>query len=455
MAPGRRSSREVERPVPAWCGAGSGVQPSAVCPSGRSVRGMNILWLKTELLHPVNRGGRIRTFNMLRALRQSHRITYLTLDDGTGDRDAATLASEYCDELDVVPFQTTPKDSLRLYGDLLVNLFSRLPYAMAKYSSVEMRRRVERRVAEGGYDVLVCDFLAPSLNVPRELSCPTVLFQHNVEAAIWERHTKVASSPVRRWYFGEQWRRMKRIEGPACRRFDHVIAVSEADVETLRRDYGLDSVSWIPTGVDVEYFRPSGDRLQSSHELVFTGALDWLPNEDAIQYFVDSILPLVQSVIPDVRITIVGRNPTMRIRQLAKRITALNLVGPVPDVRPYLERASVFVVPIRIGGGTRLKIYEALAMDKPVVTTSVGAEGLPISHGVHALFADGPQAFADAVVSLLREPDRAAQLARAGGGFVREEFDWNTVADAFAETCVEVVGRKATGRRLNSAGEYL
>ncbi|MEZ4415208.1 MAG: glycosyltransferase [Gemmatimonadota bacterium] len=401
---------------------------------------MRILWLKTELLHPLDKGGRIRTYHMLKALKRDHHITYLTLDDGNAAPDAIERASEYCHELDRVPFRTTPKDSPRLYGDLLLNVFSRLPYAVAKYRSREMEARVRRQVASGRYDVLVCDFLFPSRNVPGGLGCPTVLFQHNVEAAIWERHTQVSRSRLRRTYFGSQWRRMRWIEGRECRRFDHVVAVSEADAHKMEADYGLPSVSWVPTGVDTDYFKPSHGPPAGSRELVFTGAMDWMPNEDAIVFFAEEILPKVRARVPDAQLTLVGRNPTERIRRMAEASAGLELVGRVPDVRPYVERAAAFVVPIRIGGGTRLKIFEAMAMERPVITTRVGAEGLPVEDRSHVRFADEADAFADVVVELLEDEEEARRLGGAGAAYVREHFGWDRIAEAFAAICEDVAG---------------
>jgi hypothetical protein len=219
---------------------------------------MHILWLKTELLHPVDKGGRIRTYNMLRALRREHQVTYLTLDDGLAAPDAAEQSTEYCHALVRVPFAPASKGSARFYADLAVNLLSPLPYAVARYQSPTMRAAVERAVARGDVDVVVCDFLAPSLNVPDGLRAPTMLFQHNVETMIWERHAQVAAHPVKQWYMHEQYRRMRRHEAAECRRFDHVVAVSPQDAEVFRRDFGVSSVSDVPTGVDTAYFRRQG-----------------------------------------------------------------------------------------------------------------------------------------------------------------------------------------------------
>jgi sugar transferase (PEP-CTERM/EpsH1 system associated) len=414
---------------------------------------VHILWIKTELLHPVDKGGRIRTYNMLRELRRSHRVTYLALDDGHASPEAMQRAGEYANEVVRVPFRTREKRSAGFYGELLANLASRLPYAIAKYRSPELTRRLEACVARGDVDVVVCDFLAPSLNVPDSLSAPTVLFQHNVEAVIWERHAANAGNPLARVYMKEQWRRMRAFEASECRRFDHVVAVSEQDRATFQRDYGMTRVSAVPTGVDTEYFSPTGKVERNPRELVFTGSMDWLPNEDAIVHFAHAILPLIRTRLPDVTLTVVGRNPTPKLLALAEQQLGVTVTGSVPDVRPYLERAAAFVVPIRIGGGTRLKIYEAMAMGKAVVSTAVGAEGLPVTSGTDVLLADDPQPFADAVISLLESPETAAELGRRAQEWVRAEFGWAMVARRFAEICETAAHEwRTTGRGASGPG---
>jgi polysaccharide biosynthesis protein PslH len=407
---------------------------------------MNIVWLKTELLHPIDKGGRIRTYHILRHLCNSHRVTYVTLDDGTADADAQQRALEYCHELVVIPFRTAPKRSLTFYSELLTNAFSQLPYAIAKYKVPAFTAAI-RQVARKA-DVVVCDFLFPSVNVPDDLGVPVVLFQHNVEAQIWERHAEHARGTLARAYMREQWRRMRRFEARECARFRHVIAVSDQDAELLQREYSLDAVPAVPTGVDTEYFAPSGSVTRARNELVFTGSMDWLPNEDAMQWFVADILPLVRSQVPDVRLSIVGRTPSAVVRALGERNADVAVTGSVPDVRPYLERGSIFIIPLRIGGGTRLKVFEAMAMGIPVVSTRVGVEGLPLSDGVEYMAADSATEFADALVRLLRDPLRAAALADAAATRVRSEFGWAEVARRFAEICARSAGSPhvATGR---------
>lgn len=407
---------------------------------------MHILWIKTEFLHPVDKGGRIRSYQMLRALKRHHRITYVTLDDGTAAPDAEKLALEYCDIVERVPFAPPARGSLGFWLDLARNALSGLPYAVSRYRSAALRERIVEVCRGGDVDVMVCDFLAPSLNVPDDLGVPTVLFQHNVESMIWERHAQVAANPVKKGYMRKQWRRMLRHERSECRRFDHVVAVSPQDADVFQRDFGLAEVSHVPTGVDTEYFVPSGEVERRGKELVFTGSMDWMPNEDAMKWFVADILPLIRERVPDVSLTIVGRNPPAGVRALAEVHPSIEVTGSVPDVRPYIERAAIFIVPIRVGGGTRLKIFEAMAMERPVVSTAIGAEGLPLRHGTDALLADEPRAFADAVVSLLVDPARASEIGQAAAAAVRAEYGWDGVAARFAESCQRVVDIAHAGR---------
>lgn len=393
---------------------------------------MHLLWIKSELLHPIDKGGRIRTYNMLRALKQQHRVTYLTLDNGMAAPDAEQRALEYCHDLIRVPFREAMRGSPRFWMELLANVASPLPYAVAKYHSPRMRAEISDTVRKDRIDVAVCDFLFPSRNVPDGLPCRTVLFQHNVEAAIWKRHAAVQRNPLARAYFTEQWRRMKRIEGAECLRFDRVIAVSRADADELEREYGIRSVADVPTGVDTEFFRPAPGAASRPHELVFTGSMDWMPNGDGIRWFADEVLPRIHRVLPDVTLTVVGRNPPPSILALAARDSRVRVTGTVPDVRPHIDQASVFIVPLRVGGGTRLKIYEAMAMECPLVTTTIGAEGLPVEHDRHLLIADGAEAFANAVLELLQDPERARHMGLISAEWVRENYGWERAATEFA-----------------------
>ena len=394
---------------------------------------MRILWLKTELLHPVDKGGKIRTYNMLKALKRNHHITYLTLDDGTADSKARELATEYCHELVCAPHRRREKFTTGFYVELALNLASDLPYAIKKYQSDEMRKQISR--LDGACDVVVCDFLAPAVNVPRNLECATVLFQHNVEAMIWKRHYEVQTSSARKAYLYRQWRKMFDFEAATCPQFDCVVAVSREDREQIEREYHVENVFDVPTGVDTEFFQPNADVKLKPHNLVFTGSMDWLPNEDAICYFTEQIMPRIKQSVPDVTLTVVGRDPYPALLELSKRDPSVIVTGRVEDVRPYMDEAAVYVVPLRIGGGTRLKIYEAMAMEKAIVSTSIGAEGLPVTNSEEIVLADTPETFAGNVVKLLLDQGLADQIGQRAAARVRREFGWDTVADDFAAIC--------------------
>ena len=393
---------------------------------------MRILWIKTELLHPVDKGGRIRTYQMLRSLSRRHHVTYLCLDDGLAAPDARERARDYAQEVVVVPFRPSAKGSVSFFLDLLRNLFSPLPYAVARYESAPLRHEI-MRLAEAS-DLIVCDFLAPSINVPAGLPAPVVLFQHNVEAVIWQRHVSVPQPALRRAYFRAQWQRMRRYEAEQCRRFAQVIAVSVTDADSMQRDYRVASVGCVPTGVDLEYFSPAL-RPRQSRELVFVGSMDWMPNDDGIRWFASEIFSRIQERVTGARLTVVGRSPSGVMRELAARNPAIEVTGTVADVRPYLERAAVSVVPLRIGGGTRLKIYEAMAMGIPVVSTAIGAEGLPVRHGEQLLIADSADEQVAGICTLLTDQQRAAALAANALRHVQEHCSWDAVAERFLSQC--------------------
>ena len=398
---------------------------------------MRILWIKSELLHPVDKGGKIRTYQMLRSLARQHEVTYLCLDDGQAAADALQKSTEYAGHTIAVPFRPPAKGTAAFAGALFRNLWSSLPYAIARYVSPQLRQRVAKLAAQT--DLLICDFLVPATSIPPGMLKRAVLFQHNVEAMIWQRRASVPQNPVRRQYMKLQWRRMRRFEAEMCRRFGHVVAVSESDAEVFRSGYGVQSVSHVRTGVDLDYFTRPADAERQVTELVFVGSMDWMPNEEGIRWFASDVFPLLQRRLPDTRLVVVGRAPTPALKSIADGNRGIEITGSVPDVRPYLTRASLSIVPLRIGGGTRLKIYEAMAMMCPVVSTTIGAEGLPVHDGQHLRIADGAQAQADAIVGLLKDPTAAHRLADTAREFVERHCSWDAVAADFLAQCKDAM----------------
>jgi sugar transferase (PEP-CTERM/EpsH1 system associated) len=314
-----------------------------------------------------------------------------------------------------------------------------LPYAVAKYRSTAFRRKLDELLKEQPFDLIVCDFLFPAVNLPRRLPCPAVIFTHNVESEIWRRHAETRPGALGRFLYGWQHRRMLRYEGRTLERFDGVLAVSDADRATFLRLYGDGvprPVQVVPTGVDTGYFAPEASPADS-RTLVFTGSMDWLPNEDAMVYFCREVLPLIRADEPAVTLSIVGRAPTPAVTKLAED-HGVTVTGRVDDVRPHMREAAVYVVPLRIGGGTRLKIFEAMAMGRAVVSTTVGAEGLPVTSGEHLVLADEPRTFARAAVRLLRDVGRRRALETAARAFVVERYDWSAVAGDLEDALIRI-----------------
>jgi sugar transferase (PEP-CTERM/EpsH1 system associated) len=392
---------------------------------------MRVLWLKTDVLHPVDNGGKIRTYQMLKRLHRQHEVTFLCLRRDSDSGEAVDLATEYCRRLVTVPWSDPPRFSAAFYAELARNMVSSLPYNMQKYSSKSMRAAIRQELTARKYDVVCCDFLFPWINFdPKTSPAATLLFQHNVESALWNRQWRVQRNALKLVYFYLQYLKLRAHEVRACQEFDLVVAVSDADRDFMKRDFLVKECHSVPTGVDTEFYQPCSEP-RSQHELVFTGAMDWMPNEDAICWFAADVLPKIAAEIPEVRFTVVGRNPTPTLKKLAGNQPRLNLTGRVDDIRPYVARAAVYVVPIRVGGGTRLKVYEAMAMQKAIVSTSVGAEGLDVVDGKEIRYANDADSFARVTIELLRDEAQCIRLATAAREAVVERFGWCVATRAF------------------------
>ncbi len=393
---------------------------------------MKILWVNTGFLHPTTRGGQIRTLETLKQLHGRHEIHYAGLADPS-EPEGPARSAEYCSHVRAVPFRPSPKNSLRFALQVGGGLFSNVPVTLARFHSREMKDLVERLIRAERFDAVVCDFLASAINFPSLQGA--VLFQHNVETMIWRRLAANARDPVRRGYLRLQAARMFRYERDACRVAESVVAVSEADAELMRSMFGVASVTSVPTGVDTGYFtRPVSPEFKA--HLVFLGSMDWMPNIDGVQWFTGEVLPLIRKEKPDCTFAIVGRAPPKAILELANGDPLTRVTGTVPDVRPWLWGARVSVVPLRVGGGTRLKIYEAMAAGAPVVSTAVGAEGLTVHPPRDIRIADSPAAFADECLRLLNDAGERQAVSAAALDLVRTRFSWASVAQQFEDALV-------------------
>ena len=388
---------------------------------------MKLLWVYSDFLHPTNRGGQIRTLETLKCLHRRHEVHYAGLWNPKFPEGPAR-ATEYASYVYPVLQTVTEKTSPAFLIQLAKGLVTDIPVAVFRHRNDEMRAMVDRLLREHSFDHVVCDFLSSAPHFS-DLS-RAVLFQHNVEAMIWKRHVEHAGSSLRRNYFRRQARLMLEYERQVCRSVKNIIAVSDADAKKMRELYGVQHLAAVPTGVDLGYFQPT-EAAQPVTDLVFVGSMDWMPNIDGAVWFVNEVLPLIKRKVPGCSLAIVGRTPGREVTELAEREPGIRITGTVADVRPWLWESKVSIVPLRIGGGTRLKIYEAMAARTPVVSTAVGAEGLDITPGENILIADEPEAFAEACVRLLNDGNERRRLADAAWQHVETKHSWEAAAVEF------------------------
>jgi len=393
----------------------------------------------------------LRSFHLIQELSRRQRVTVVTTH-GVGD-DPRALAEQLpdCERLISLPHALPTRATGRFVWALARSWLSRYPAELWKCRVPALRAELEALLGGGrrAVDLCIADFLAATPNVPLAGEVPVVLFAHNVEHLIWKRLALHERQPWRRALLALEWRKMRACEARACRQAQLTIAVSDEDCRLLAALAPDVTVRAISTGVDLAYFRPPLAHVPD-HSLVFTGSLDWYPNEDAMISFIDKVLPIVRVSVPDTTLTIVGRNPSRRLRAVAAASAGVHVTGTVEDVRPFVARSAVYVVPLRIGSGTRLKIFEALAMARPVVSTTIGAEGLALIPDVHYLQADQPAEFARAVVTLLHDPLRRDSLGRAGRQLVASRYSWAHVAREFEQACESAIGAPPALRRIAS-----
>ncbi|HEX7965176.1 MAG TPA: glycosyltransferase [Gammaproteobacteria bacterium] len=375
----------------------------------------------------------MRSLNILSELAHEHELSVFTTHLPGEDNEALARQLPHCKRVRSFPFAAPKWHNPRFPLTLLGSWFSSMPVDIYKHRVPALRAEVERLMAAGEIDLCVADFAVATPNVPLDGPVPVVFFSHNVEYMILKRLAAVQANPLKRALLGIEWRKMRRYEATVCRKARLTVAVSPEDRALHSADARGAAIFDVPTGVDTGYFKANGTP-EAPAEIVFTGSMDWHPNEDAIRHFIGDILPTVRREVPRVNVTVVGRNPSGELRRAAEA-AGVKVTGTVDDVRPYIDAAAVYVVPLRIGGGTRLKIFEALSMGKAVVSTTVGVEGLPLAPGEHYLRADDPQAFATAVVQLLRDPVQRHALGEAGQRLTHERYAWPQVARVFGSHC--------------------
>lgn len=411
---------------------------------------MKILWVKANKILPVHSGGDLRSFNIVRQLATQHEVIFFSYYDGPADREYETKLQQ---ELPGAICVSTGKEhgSVAARGlDYVLRLPNAAPYAVSRFASLKVQERLKSCVSQQMPDVAVCDFLDAAINFPENKQVPSVLFQHNVESEIWRRHASNGSSAIQKLIYRMEFSKMLRYEQQALAGFDHVIAVSDHDKKLMSAWTQPERITVVPTGVDTQQFCPDPS-VQEKPLVLFVGAMDWEPNVDAAKYFCAEIWPMVLAKVPHARFRIVGRNPDRRVKSLES--PSVEVTGRVPSVVDHLREAGVVVVPLRVGGGTRIKIYEAMATGKAVVSTTVGAEGLDVHHGQDIVLSDQPKEFANSVAQLFQDNQARTRMGKAAAALAAN-YGWPVIAAKFGQilervtrSSPKVVLGDATGQR--------
>ena len=392
-------------------------------------------------------GGKIRTAHVLKGLKNGR--FHVTLVSPAPREIPAAHTAELallCDEFRSWP---EPQRGPLFAYTRLRHLMSPLPVPVATDRSRAAQRLVAEELRRA--DVVVADFLHAAVLLPPEVHAASVLFTHNVEAEIFARHAALASGALRRMIWSNQLAKMRRFERTTLRHFDSVVAVSERDRDYFRREYGVTS-STIPTGVDLDFFafHPVTEAA-GAPLIVFTASMDSLANIDGVRWFMDAVWPLIVRERPEVQMRVIGRNPDPGLVGEAKR-RGLNwtFTGFVDDVRPHMEGAMAYVIPLRVGGGTRIKAYEAMAFGLPTVSTAIGIEGLGVEPGRHFLQADSETGFASAVLALVRDGGLRRRLADEARMLVERNFSAKTVGTVFEGICVAAMEARAAATGIRA-----
>jgi len=384
---------------------------------------MHVLIVDEEVPYPLNTGKRLRSYNLLKRLQEQHQITYVCY--GSGEEVLPDCPNV---SLLILKSPILKQSGIRFYLALLKNLLSPLPYVVERHKSILMQLTVEKILKQGGIDLVHCEWTPYSENIKMLLGdFPTVLSAHNVEAQIWQRYYETESNQLKKLYIKLQWQKMLNYEKMMSSLYRQVAVVSEPDQAVFVNHYECKKVTVVANGVDEKYFYPTPSKMKAN-SMVFTGSMDWRPNQDGVRYFIEEIFPIIKKRIHDATFTVVGRKPPQWLVALAERTEGVVVTGTVDDVRPYISESMLYVVPLRVGGGSRLKILEAMAMEKVVLSTSVGAEGLDVSDGKDIILKDRAQDFADAACEILKNPGQFNQYEKVGRELILVSYTWDAIS---------------------------
>lgn len=394
---------------------------------------MKILLLTQVLPYPPDSGPKVKTWNVLKYLAQYHEVTLVSFVRGDQSAEVKHL-QKYCQAVHTVPMERgLLSDGLAMLRSLL----SGQPWMMLRDDRAAMRQLIDRLAAETGFDIAHADQLNMAQYAARVPTARKVLDAHNALWLLYQRLWQTMSSGPKKWLLGRDWRLLKNYEGRICQEFDGVLAVSEEDKTALeeaisnveRSTFNVQrekEITVIPIAVDTDEVALVARHSNADH-ILHIGTMYWPPNIDGILWFSREIYPHIRAKHPHIIFDVVGARPPQEIVDLGGNGSGINVTGYVTDPTPYRQQAGVMVVPLRAGGGMRVKILEALAQGLPIVSTTLGCEGIAVTHGQNILIADTPHEFATAVLHLLDNPETAAQLGQNGRRLAEQVYDYRQV----------------------------
>lgn len=390
---------------------------------------MKIMVLAWDIPATTNMPGSPRLFNLCKRLSRHHRLMLVTFSRSQ-ERYQTFLDDPVIqgvfEEIVILPNSPVPN-----WWGRQIHRFRQEAHFVTRHRSpeyhAELCQRIRNIFIQGGFDVIYADGLIMAQYViDSNLQCPAIIDLHDSLTLLYSRTMQAEQRWLRKLPLFAEMHSIGRWEKSLSRRFGAIITNSKVDEAFLRSLDSSGNIVTITNGVDSEFFMPAGGKSDMT-KLVFTGVMNYAPNEDSAIYFCDTILPLIQKQYPQVQFWVVGKDPTEKVQMLAQR-PGVHVTGGVADMRPFLETAGVFVCPIRFGAGVKNKILAALAMQKAVVATSVSLEGLDLREDEHVITANEPERFASQIIRLIEDPNMAARLGRNGQAFVRAEYSWESSA---------------------------
>lgn len=396
-----------------------------------------ILALTSRVPWPPREGHQLRSYHVLEALASRHEVHLLSCLRADDEPDAGATLRAKLTGFDAFPIPAEHSRAALLRA-LLTGTLTRTPFVVAKYDIPALKRRVAELA--DGFDVIHVDMLPLMVHVPAGTKAPIILNAHNVEHRLLEARASVEPSMAARAYLRTQVSRLREFECAACRRASAVLACSDEDAAQLRKMAPATRVHVVPNGVDLEHNRPDATSVNPA-QMVFVGQMGWFPNRDGVEWFLAEILPLILKRRPDARFVLVGKHAGLQVPSAVR--AHVELAGFVADVRRPVLESSVYVVPLRAGSGTRLKVLEAMALGKAIVSTRIGAEGIELEPDRDALFADDAEGFAQAVLSLFGDAERVARLGAAARDAAERRYGWTSIGDSMLDVYAGLAERKA------------